>query len=307
MNNVYDIFNETKIEQNQTEKKPQLSKKEYAEMMKEKRQALFTMANEQTFKAVADPEAYLQYLKLQSSLDYTVTNTLLVMAQAPQSTMLKDYSNWRKTNKYVSKGAKGISILEPGSEFRRKDGSIGMNYNPKTVFDISQLSGKGSLPPLPTKYDIKELVGAIVHHVAIKPTVVSAESQMPQDVYFDMEQNELYVKQGLEPKAMLTGLIREYCYIECAEQFNTRNEARFTAESAAYMIAQKFGLDNYNTSFANNIYGYFEGKEQKDSKDIKGELENIKNIKDSIGERMEHGIFVQQQNRQEKQADRNAR
>lgn len=304
MNNVYDIFNDTKDEQNQTERKPKLSKEEFAQMMKEKRQSLFTMANEQTLKAVASPQAYLQYLKLQGCLDYTVTNTLLVMAQAPQSTMLKDYSNWRKMNKYVAKGEKGITILEPGREYRRQDGSIGTNYNPKNVFDVSQLSGKRILPPLPAKYDTKELVGAIVHHVEIKPEVVSAESQMPQDVYFDMNHNKLYVKQGLEPEAMLTGLIREYCYIECSEQFNSRSEARFIAESAAYMIAQKYGLDNYDTSFANNIYGHFDSMEQKD---IKGELENIKSIRDNVGERMEHGIYAQQQNRQEKQMDRDVR
>ncbi len=304
MSNVYDVFNEMNVEQKNFERKPRLSKEEFAQVMNDKRQELFAMANEQTLKAVENPEAYLQYLKLQSSLDYTVTNTLLVMAQAPQSTMLKDYAHWRDLNKFVSKGAKGIAILEPGREYRRQDGSIGINYNPKTVFDISQLGGRGMLPPLPAKFSIKELVSAVIHQVDIKPEVVSAESQMPKDVYFDMDQKALYVKQGLEPEAMLTGLIREYCYIECADQFNSRNEAQFTAESAAYMIAQKYGLRNYDQSFAGNCHHRFEAMEQKD---IKGVLENIKIIRDNVGERMEHGIFAQQQNRQEKQTERDAR
>lgn len=304
MNDVYDIFDDAGVEQKRSDKKPKLSKEKFAQQMKEKRQALFTMANEQTLKAVATPQTYLQYLKLQSHLDYTVTNTLLVMAQAPQSTMLKDYSSWRKMNKYVSKNAKGISILEPGNEYRRQDGSIGMNYNPKTVFDISQLSGKRVLPPLPAKIDTKELVGAVIYHADVKPKVVPAQSQLPQDVYFDMNQKALYVKQGLEPEQMLAGLIREYCYVECAKHFNSRSEARFMAESAAYMIAEKYGLTNYEPSFANNIYGHFEGMEQKD---IKGELENIRTVKDSVCERMEHGIYAQQQNRQEKQKGKDVR
>lgn len=300
MNNVYDVFNDEHTKPQQ-ERKPRLSKEEYAQMMKEKRQALFKMANEQTFKAVENPENYLQYLRLQSTLDYTVTNTLLVMAQNPNASILKDYTHWREMNKYVQKGAKGITILEPGKEYQRQDGSIGINYNPKTVFDISQLNEKNNTPPLPARFNIKELVGAIVHRVDINPEVVSENSEMPKDVYYDKDRNFLFVKKGLQPEAMLIGLIREYCFIDCADQFNSRNEARFMAESAAYMIAQKYGLDHHDIGFVNNIYHHFEGKEQKD---IKGELESIKSLKDRIVERMEHGIYVQQQNRQEKQAGR---
>lgn len=302
MNNVYDVFNDEHTKPQQ-ERKPRLSKEEYAQMMKEKRQALFKMANEQTFKAVENPENYLQYLRLQSTLDYTVTNTLLVMAQNPNASILKDYTHWREMNKYVQKGAKGITILEPGKEYQRQDGSIGINYNPKTVFDISQLNEKNNTPPLPARFNIKELVGAIVHRVDINPEVVSENSEMPKDVYYDKDRNFLFVKKGLQPEAMLIGLIREYCFIDCADQFNSRNEARFMAESAAYMIAQKYGLNHYDKSFVNNIYHHFEGKEQKD---IKGELESIKSLKDRVVERMEHGIYVQQQNRQEKQAGRDA-
>lgn len=64
MNNIYDVFNDEHTKPQQQERKPRLSKEEYAQMMKEKRQALFNMANEQTFKAVENPDQYLQYLKL---------------------------------------------------------------------------------------------------------------------------------------------------------------------------------------------------------------------------------------------------
>ena len=303
MNNAYDVFDDNNTKPKQDNKKIRLSKEEYGKMMKEKRKSLFAMANEQTLKAVESPESYLQYLRLQSTLDYTVTNTLLVMAQQPNATMLKDYTHWREMDKFVRKGEKGISILEPGNEYQRHDGTIGISYNPKTVFDISQLKDKHMTPLSPTQFSIKELVGAIVHRVDIKPKVVSEESELPKDVYFDREQNELFVKKGLEPETMLIGLIREYCHVECADQFNSRSEARFMAESAAYMIANKYGLTHYDKGFANNIYHHFEGKEQKD---IKGELERIKSLKDRVSERMEHGIYVQQQNRQEKQTQRDS-
>lgn len=101
MNNAYGV-----LDDNNT--KPRLSKEEYGKMMKEKRQSLFAMANEQTLKAVESSEFYLQYLRLQSSLDYTVTNTLLVMAQQPNATMLKDYTHWREMDKLFVKVKKEL-------------------------------------------------------------------------------------------------------------------------------------------------------------------------------------------------------
>ena len=38
----------------------------------------------------------------------------------------------------MKKNQKGIVILEPGDEYTREDGSIGVSYNPKKVFDITQ-------------------------------------------------------------------------------------------------------------------------------------------------------------------------
>ena len=41
----------------------------------------------------------------------------------------------------IQKGAKSISILEP-VEYAKKDGTTGISYNVKKVFDVSQTNGK---------------------------------------------------------------------------------------------------------------------------------------------------------------------
>ena len=46
MNNIYDVFNDEHIKPQQQERKPRLSKEEYAQMMKEKRQALADLQDE---------------------------------------------------------------------------------------------------------------------------------------------------------------------------------------------------------------------------------------------------------------------
>lgn len=46
------------------------------------------------------------------------------------------------------RGADAITILEPGKEYtREKDGSTGVFYDPKKVFDISQTNSRQRPPP----------------------------------------------------------------------------------------------------------------------------------------------------------------
>ena len=106
----------------------------------QKRQNLYDMAEKQTHEVVSSPQNYLNYLEMQSKFGYTVTNTLLVMAQCPQATLLKDNNRWVEEKKYVKKGVKGIGILEPKGEYQGNDGVIRTNYDVKYVFDISQLN-----------------------------------------------------------------------------------------------------------------------------------------------------------------------
>ena len=86
------------------QKQQKLPKKEFAKLMSERRNFLFNMANEQVEKAVESGDSFLTYLNIKSQFDYTVTNTLLVMAQNPKATMLKDIAQWRDNNQYIKKG-----------------------------------------------------------------------------------------------------------------------------------------------------------------------------------------------------------
>lgn len=297
MSNIYNIFNE---ENTAKKSQPRLSKEEYAKQMKERRKSLFSMANTQTMEAVATPDNYMTYLQLQSKLGYTVTNTMLVMVQKPNASMLKDTARWRENNLFIKKGEKGIQILEPSGEYTRRDGTVGVNYNPKYVFDISQINIKEDDFSVPNPNDIGDLVSAIMYQTDVKPEVVSVDSKMPSSVYFDEKSNKIFVTQGLEQEVMVQGLIREYSFVECFDHNISRQEARFMAESAGYMIAQKYGID-YDTYFIKGeCQHYFSGKDQRD---VKRELENIKNIFENVSERMEHGLYAISQFKQNQRSD----
>ena len=100
---------------------------------------------------------------------------------------------------------------------------------------------------------------------------------------------------------MINGLLREYAFVECFEQGILRQEASFIAKSAGYLLSQKYHVDGYDTSFASECLSYFSGSEPFGAKK---ELEKIKSVSSQISERMEHGLYALQQNRQPKQTER---
>ena len=88
------------------------------------------------------------YLDVQSRFDlYSVSNAILIAAQCPEATRLADFDSWKARGMYVRRGADAITILEPGKEYQRDDGSVGVSYNVRKVFDISQTRAAQRLAP----------------------------------------------------------------------------------------------------------------------------------------------------------------
>lgn len=294
MNQPFDIMDDALFNQSSlnTNRMP-LSKEEYAQKMKETRAELFEKVNVQIMKVVESGGNYLQYLKLQATLGYTVTNTLLIMNQNPEATLLKDAARWKQDGHYINKGEKGIHILMPGGEYQKRDGTKGINYNPKFVFDISQVNIGKDTQYQPKEYSPELLVNGIVYQASIRPEVVAPTSDMPSSVYYDSNSNRLYVKQGLSKDELIHGLIREYSIIECQNNLGTVEQTSFKANSIAYMLCLKYGVMNSSTHLVNDVSKLFYGQ---DYLTVKRELESIKKSFDTIDKRMEHGIYVKQQN-----------
>lgn len=121
---------------------PRLSKEEYAQKKRAEKDAVYQMADESAREIVSDPEKFKSFLDTQSRIDrYSAVNALLIYKQYPQAVQLKDFDDWSKDNVKILKGTKSISILEP-VEYVKRDGTTGISYNVKKVFDISQTNGK---------------------------------------------------------------------------------------------------------------------------------------------------------------------
>lgn len=126
---------------------------------------------EQGVTDVFSSDNYKKYLTCCSRFhNYSTNNTLLILAQKPDATLVAGYQSWQKNfNRHVNRGEKGLFILAPvtnkiirlmdkadenGNPILDKDGNPvkeervvnQLNYTVTTVFDISQTSGD----PLPS-------------------------------------------------------------------------------------------------------------------------------------------------------------
>ena len=121
-----------------TAARPQLSPEEYAAKKKAEKDAVYQMIDDTATEIVSDPDKFRAYLDTQARMDrYSAANALLIYKQQPQATQLKDFRDWQEDGVKVNKGAKSLSILEP-VEYTKNDGSTGIAYNVKKVFDVAQ-------------------------------------------------------------------------------------------------------------------------------------------------------------------------
>ena len=161
MENYDSIFAPKEAAQNKTFSP--VDKQAWAEKKQAERQSVYGLIDETAEGMVQDGELFKTALDVMARFDrYSVGNVLLIAAQMPEATKLADFDAWKQNRTYVRKGEDHIKILEPGEEFRREDGSMGVNYNVKRVFDISQTSAK--VKPAKVQHDMRLLLKAMLNN-----------------------------------------------------------------------------------------------------------------------------------------------
>ena len=126
---------------------------------------------EQGVKDVYSSDNFKQYLSCLSKFhSYSLNNTLLILSQKPEATLVAGYRSWQTNfNRHVNKSEKGLTILAPvvfkekremnqvdengnvvldaSGNTLKEEREVNITYfRTTTVFDISQTSGE----PLPT-------------------------------------------------------------------------------------------------------------------------------------------------------------
>ena len=246
MNNYDDLFTANGEKKDSKTERP-FNKEEWAAKKQQERAEAFEMLDAATEEAVANPETFRDYLLIQSRFGkYSVSNALLISYQNNEATYLADFETWKEKGVFVQKGERGITLLEPGNEFTREDGSTGFSINVKKVFDISQTNSERSYSRRTP--DERRVLKALI---SSSPCDIRMTNELDGNVCarYVPKDDAIYIRQGLDGEDIFRSLSQEIVIANFAKNGVAREDCVFTAYCATYMLCERNGFDTGDFDF----------------------------------------------------------
>ena len=286
----------------------------------EKTKQAFEMI-EQGVKDVYSSDNFRKYLSCCSKFhSYSLNNTLLILAQKPDATLVAGYNAWQHNfNRHVDKGERGLIILAPvtskitqlmdkadedgnpildenGDPIKEERVINQLRFTTTTVFDISQTSGE----PLPSL--IHNLTGSsdeilafidsvknictipIDYHSPSKDAVLAGGAKG----YYSIAEDRIVLNMELEDMQIAKTLIHEYSHSILHKKTDKDSDQReIEAESLAFVLCDHFGIDTSDYSF-----GYIASYAAQDEAKLKTILSNIQSTAHEMIDKLEP-LFAQ--------------
>lgn len=205
------------------EKKHDYSEQEFdvAEWVAKKnqqREALYTKVNEMSDKALTNIDVLNSYLSVQGKLGkLSMANSLLVADQYPDASKLNSFDDWKRYGRPVKKAEKSIEILAPMGEYTRSDGSKGMNFGVKHMFDVEQTQGKSEWKRFTPS--IKSALKAITTKA---PVAIRLDDSVPKNIgaLCSEDSKSILVARGMDNNDLFFCVARELARTdECDNTF----------------------------------------------------------------------------------------
>lgn len=227
-------------------------------------------------KKFTDVDKLNTYLNVQSRFDkYSVGNAVLIAASKPEAEKLADAKTWQKNGVYIKKGERGITILEPGEEFKREDGSTGVNYNAKKVFDISQTTAEKKSQES-KNHDISKIISSLIQS---SPVNVCRSSILPDDknVYFNSRDNAIVIREGIPAEEIVRELSKEIVSLRVgSEKTAKEGTTALRAYAVSYIVCKRYNIEPPVSDFKSKL---FDGL---NAQAIRSELGKIRSEANSI-------------------------
>ena len=262
----------------QQKAKEDLKKKNFSKF--DKTQTLLKQA-EKGIKEVFESSKFRQYLKTMSLFhNYSPRNTMLIMQQNPNATLVAGFEAWKKSNRYVKRGEKGIKIIawaprsvEVETKIKDENGNYILdekgkektaltrqqipNYKAVTVFDVSQTQGE-PLPKLTNelKASVKNYTDYYNSLVKISKYSINFadESVLGTGVKgnCDFLNNTINIKKNMSESQTIKTLVHEIAHSRLHSDINdkiTQQQKEIEAESVAFVVCEHLGFDTSDYSF----------------------------------------------------------
>lgn len=255
---------------------------------------------------VLESDKYKNYLKFLSNFhSYSANNSMLIFLQKPDASLVAGYKSWQKLGRQVQKGEKGIDILAPmpfkyeknvdkinktTKEITKEVKLIeGLRFGKVSVFDVSQTQGKDlplvrSIELNGSSTNSQNVINAIKNTSEIPITFESIENGAKG--YYSPLEDRIVIKEGMSLDQTAKTLIHEYTHSKLHSKNSgslDRNTQEVQAESVAFVVSDKFGIDTSDYSF-NYLASWSSGKELTE---LKNSLEIIQKTSHEIIEKIE--------------------
>lgn len=258
-------------------------KEAWAEKKQAERKEVYELADATAVEISKDGEKFREFLDVQARFDrYSPTNALLIYAQMPEATQLKDFDGWKDAGVSVQRKAKSVKILEPGKEYDREDGTRGTSFEVKRVFDVSQTRGRLRTAPI-VKPDDRALLKALISRT---PVPIQTVDTLPNSMgaLYDHDQQVIFVCKGMGAEDIFRSVSKELAHAEIAEMRDNydRNDAAFAAYSASYLLCKKYQVSTADYNFSRLPASIRES----DAQGIRAALTEIRDTAAQISQRM---------------------
>ena len=240
MNSFYDIL--TKPQPEPVEQDREFDREEYKTRKQAERKELYDAIDATLDAMTKDPAAIVSYLDVQARFDrYSVSNALLITVQMPEATgPFKTFDDWKDGKVSINKGETAISLLEPGPEVEREDGSKATSYHVKKVFDRSQTNAP---PREEREFSDYDLLEGLIHNA---PCELKVSDNIPEtyNAVYNPQERALYVRPGLDEQEIFRAVSLQLCHAYLNKNGNYRKEENAnTVFCAAYMLCKRYGVD----------------------------------------------------------------
>ena len=233
---------------------------------------------ESSLAAINTNEDWLNYLRFQSKFyNYSFANTILIYSQNPEASYVKGYKAWNQLGRYVKKGSKGLAILAPyfkktevfkepenKSEYHDAEGEketkkVISGFRVTYVYDIADTDGSDEYLPVLVKglagnSDAeKEIYEKLVRFISTEHQVKEVTGTASKGSY-NIDTGVICVRGDLEYLQRIKTLLHEYAHAldfkMHPEPDVSRNRRELIAESVAFVVAMRLGLDTSSYSMS---------------------------------------------------------
>ena len=227
-----------------------------------------------------DGDAWAGFLDVAARLHrYSFANTVLILSQRPEATMVAGYRRWQELGRQVNRGEQGILILRPmtstvpagGRGEQENDGADApdpdrqqprrrlVGFRPVSVFDISQTSGEPiPQPPQPELLagqapdGLWDALAGQVDAAGYTLTRVPPQTLHGANGITRFLDRAVEVRDDVDDAQAVKTLAHELAHVRLhgPDQADmTREQREVEAESVAYLIMTHHGVAAENYSF----------------------------------------------------------